>query len=77
MTKIVKMEGYEIHHPASDLKRKASTGEGISLKEIEKRMAKKMAALEAEFLKGVPPVIEAIESALGRLEKGKRANGDQ
>ncbi|MEX1034933.1 MAG: Hpt domain-containing protein [Sneathiella sp.] len=77
MTKIVKMEGYEIHHPASDLKRKASTGEGISLKEIEKRMAKKMVALEAEFLKGVPPVIEAIESALGRLEKGKRANGDQ
>ncbi|MAZ01798.1 MAG: hypothetical protein CMN56_01550 [Sneathiella sp.] len=71
MTKIVKMEGYEIHHPVSDLKRKASKGDGLSLKEIEKRIAKKMGALEEEFLSGVPPVIKSIEDALDRLEKGQ------
>ena len=77
MTKIVKMEGYEIHHPVSDLKQKASKGEGLSLKEIEKRVAKKMDALEAEFLKEIPPVIEAIEDALSRIEKGEGSTIEQ
>ncbi|MCC3306723.1 Hpt domain-containing protein [Sneathiella sp. HT1-7] len=77
MTKIVKMEGYEIHHPKATLKNKVGSSGGISLKEMEKRMAKKMAGLTEEFLASIPAVIERIETALSNLEAGNGGEPEQ
>lgn len=77
MTKIVKMEGYEIHHPKTTLKNKVGTSGGISLKEMEQRMAKKMAGLTEEFLAGIPVVIKTIETSLTKLEKGDGGEPEQ
>ncbi|MFC4272794.1 hypothetical protein GQF03_09895 [Sneathiella chungangensis] len=70
MTKIVEMDGYEIHHPVQKLQSKVTTKGGLSLAEIEKRMAKKMSALTEDFLSSIPPMIDAIEKSLGQLETG-------
>lgn len=77
MTKIVKMDGYEIHHPKTTLKNKVNIPGGIPLKEMEKRMAKKMGALTDQFLSGIPSVIQTIETALNNLENGKGQETDQ
>lgn len=70
MTKIVEMDGYEIHHPVQKLQSKVTTKGGLSLAEIEKRMTKKMPALTENFLASIPPMINAIEKSLSQLEKG-------
>ena len=50
MTRIDKMDGYEIHHPFSKLQAKVKREGGLSLAEIEKRMSVRMAHLTEEFL---------------------------
>lgn len=77
MTKIVQMEGYEIHHPNFTLKTKVDKSGGLTLQEMEKRMDKKMVALSEQFLAGIPAVIEAIGSALSQLEEGNGGTTEQ
>ena len=77
MTKIIEMDGYEIHHPVHKLQSKVTTKGGLSLAEIEKRMAKKMKGLTEEFLAGVPAMIDTIEKALVQLEKGEGGQTSQ
>jgi chemotaxis protein histidine kinase CheA len=70
MTKIVQMEGYEIHHPPEKLKNKIDKNGGLSLKEIERRMDQRMNGLSEQFLSTIPEVIKTIETALKSLENG-------
>ncbi|MAL80404.1 MAG: hypothetical protein CMN55_15065 [Sneathiella sp.] len=70
MTRIDKMDGYEIHHPFSKLQAKVKREGGLSLAEIEKRMSVRMAHLTEEFLAEIPPMINTIERMIGKLEKG-------
>ncbi|MBO0333100.1 Hpt domain-containing protein [Sneathiella sp. CAU 1612] len=77
MTKIVQMEGYEIHHPKFTLKTKVDKSGGLTLEEMEKRMGKKMAALTEQYLASIPAVIEIIDTALSKLEKGKGGIAEQ
>lgn len=70
MTRIVRMDGYEVHHPFSRLQAKVKREGGLSPDDIEKRMAARMSSLTEEFLAEIPPIIEIIEQMLGKLEKG-------
>ncbi|MZR32416.1 Hpt domain-containing protein [Sneathiella litorea] len=77
MTKIVKMDGYEIHHPSVTLDSKVDKEGGLSLPEIEKRMSKKMDSLGEQFLAGIPAVIENIQGALNQLENGSGGDAEK
>ena len=77
MTRIVDMGNYEMHHPPEKLTGKVSKDGALTLAEIEKRVAKNMENLTAQFLEGLSESIISVKEALTVLGSPEATPSDQ